>query len=148
MRIRRLCMTLTRAGAGQSQEEQLADPRRKLLREWHTDWPHDLSAYGAGEKHFEEGKQGWGQRNAGCIRQVSEQSRVIAQIGRYILCLTVCGRFMYRSAAVSRRLHVLDNDLVFDRREREDRRHLDRPRITPRPPQPGKFPAYDMTLSY
>ena len=54
---------------GQSSEGSRLDPRRRLLREWHTDWPHDLIGYGAGEKHFEEGKQGWGQRNAGCIRQ-------------------------------------------------------------------------------
>ena len=34
------------------------------LREWHTDWPHDLSAYGAGESSYPDGM-----RNAGCIRQ-------------------------------------------------------------------------------
>ena len=32
---------------------------RPDTREWHTDWPHDLSAYGAGDA----------QTNAGCIRQ-------------------------------------------------------------------------------
>ena len=32
---------------------------RADTREWHTDWPHDLSAYGAGEALL----------NAGCIRQ-------------------------------------------------------------------------------
>ena len=32
---------------------------RADTREWHTDWPHDLSAYGAGDPR----------QNAGCIRQ-------------------------------------------------------------------------------
>ena len=36
-----------------------ADRGRPDTREWHTDWPHDLSAYGAGNA----------QTNAGCIRQ-------------------------------------------------------------------------------
>ena len=65
---------------------------QKDKREWHTDWPHDLSAYGAGEGNFEGGQVifQWKnpdfllenpdfllknddftilQRNAGCIRQ-------------------------------------------------------------------------------
>jgi hypothetical protein len=54
---------------GVTAEEQLANPNRKLMREWHTDWPHDLIGYGAGEKNFEAKEDAWGQRNAGCVRQ-------------------------------------------------------------------------------
>ena len=32
---------------GVTADEQLASPNRRLMREWHTDWPHDLIGYGA-----------------------------------------------------------------------------------------------------
>lgn len=54
---------------GVTAEEQLANPNRKLMREWHTDWPHDLIGYGAGETNFAAKTDAWGQRNAGCVRQ-------------------------------------------------------------------------------
>jgi ectoine hydroxylase-related dioxygenase (phytanoyl-CoA dioxygenase family) len=55
---------------GVSDEEKLRDPGQWLKREWHTDWPHDLSAYGAGEKGFRDGEAPrHGSRNAGCVRQ-------------------------------------------------------------------------------
>jgi ectoine hydroxylase-related dioxygenase (phytanoyl-CoA dioxygenase family) len=44
----------TRGGFGAVEHRGRADSRR-----WHTDWPHDLSAYGADDPN----------RNAGCIRQ-------------------------------------------------------------------------------
>ena len=49
-----------------SDEERLSDPKQQLKREWHTDWPHDLSAYGS-------------ERNAGCVRQPFPDVRAAAQ---------------------------------------------------------------------
>ena len=56
---------------GVTADEQLASPNRRLVRDWHTDWPHDLIGYGGGEINFAAKEDAWGQRNAGCVRQPS-----------------------------------------------------------------------------
>ena len=104
---------------GVTPEEQLHSPNRPFMREWHTDWPHDLIGCKCSRSlcvFFRKPQR------SGCTRR---SRRAELRSGRRGAPLGAA-QFGRRSPTVPGRLHVSHDDLVHDGRERAHGGDVDR----------------------
>ena len=116
---------------GVTPEEQLHSPNRQFMREWHTDWPHDLIGCKCSRSlcvFFRKPQR------SGCTRR---SGRAELRPGWRGAPLGLA-QFRRRSATFPRCLHVSHDDMVHDGRERAHGGKLDCPGFSPGPPKPER----------